>query len=248
MILIENLVKSYGNVKAIQGIRFSFDVKEIVAIVGPSGCGKTTLLRLITGLELPDEGTITIDGVDVSTPNHSVAPDKRGLSMIFQDLALWPHMTVQKHITFVLKNQKLDANTMQSKTDLILSNLNLAGYNNRYPHELSGGEKQRLAIGRAIAADARYLLMDEPFSNLDPILTEELQNLVLRLKETLQTGILYITHQVEDAFAIADRIAVMNQGRFEQIDEKAILRRAPKNDFVSRFLKRRSSLDDRVYL
>jgi ABC-type sugar transport system ATPase subunit len=241
MILIENLVKSYGNVKAIQGIHLSVAAKEILAILGPSGCGKTTLLRLITGLESPDEGTITIDGVDMSTPNHNVAPHKRGLSMIFQELALWPHMTVQEHITFVLKNQKLDRNTFQSKTDLILSNINLAGYNNRYPHELSGGEKQRLAIGRAIAADARYLLMDEPFSNLDPILTEELQNLVLSLKEKLQTGILYITHQVEDAFAIADRIAVMNQGRFEQIDEKAVLCKAPKNKFVSRFLKTRSS-------
>ena len=197
MIAIDNLKKGYGDVKAIKDLTISLSLEEILAIVGPSGCGKTTLLRLIAGFEVPDEGIIVIDGIEVSTPRLIMQPCKRKLSMIFQDLALWPHMTVEEHIKFVFKKKKLQKDTIRSEIDEILTNVNLNGHKRRYPHELSGGEKQRLAIARALASDVRYLLMDEPFSNLDPILKEDLQKLIIGLKNRLQMGIVYVTHNKE---------------------------------------------------
>lgn len=237
MITIENLRKKYGMMEALKGLTLELSLNEILAVVGPSGCGKTTLLRVMAGLESPDEGRVLIDGVEVSTPSKLVAPSKRRLSMIFQDLAIWPHMTVGEHIEFVLKKDKLSRNVMKSKIDNILRNVNLNGYDTRYPHELSGGEKQRLAIARALAPNPTYLLMDEPFSNLDPILKEELQKLIMALKNRLQMGIIYVTHNIEEALALADRMAIMNKGRIEQIGYKDDVVDKPKNDFVRRLLK-----------
>lgn len=237
MITIENLTKRYGRTDALKGITLELSLNEILAVAGPSGCGKTTLLRLVAGLETPDKGSIQIDGIEVSTPSKLVAPYKRGLSMIFQDLALWPHMTVRKHIEFVLRKNELSSNDIRSRIDRILKDVNLNGYSNRYPHELSGGEKQRLAIARALASKPTYLLMDEPFSNLDAILKEELQELVMKLKDDFQMGILYVTHNVEEAFALADRITIMNKGEIEQIDSKEEILKNPKNEFVCRLLR-----------
>jgi len=236
MLIIENLTKKYGDVAALKGLTLEVSLSEILAVVGPSGCGKTTLLRLIAGLETPDDGRILIGGTEVSTQIQILAPYKRRLSMIFQDLALWPHMTVKEHIKFVLKKDKVSGDDL-SRIDSILKDVNLNGYNNRYPHELSGGEKQRLAIARALASNPIYLLMDEAFSNLDSILKEELQDLVVRLKNNFQMGIIYVTHNVEESLVLADRIAVMNKGRIEQIDNKDRVVNNPKNEFVSRLLR-----------
>lgn len=237
MLTVDNIKKWYGSVEALKGLTFEVSLSKILAVVGPSGCGKTTLLRLIAGLESPDEGSILIDGMEVSTPAHVVAPYKRRLSMIFQDLALWPHMRVKEHIEFVLKMNKVSRDILKSEINTILKDVNLNDYNNRYPHELSGGEKQRLAIARALASKPTYLLMDEPFSNLDSILKEELQELVIRLKNSFQMGIIYVTHNIEEAFALADRIAVINKGRLEQVDSKTKILNNPANEFVSRLLK-----------
>jgi len=236
MIRIENLEKRYGKVEALQGITLELSSSEILAMVGPSGCGKTTLLRVIAGFESPDEGKVLIDGVEVSTPAHMVAPYKRGLSMIFQELALWPHMRVSEHIEFVLKKARRSKKALRLETQGILQDVNLNDHHRRYPHELSGGEKQRLAIARALASKPIYLLMDEPFSNLDSILKEELQGLVVGLKKRTQMGIIYVTHNVEEALVLADRIAIMNQGRLEQIDNKEEILSHPKNEFVWHFL------------
>lgn len=237
MLTVENLTKKYGDVEALKGLTLEVFLSEILAVVGPSGCGKTTFLRLIAGLETPDEGRILIDGAEVSTQTQMVVPYKRRLSMIFQDLALWPHMTVREHIEFILKKEKLSRNDIRIRIDRILKDVNLNGYNNRRPHELSGGEKQRLAIARALASNPTYLLMDEPFSNLDSILKEELQDLVIRLKNSFQMGIIYVTHNVEEALVLADRIAIMNKGRLEQIDIKDRVLKNPKNGFVRRLLR-----------
>jgi len=236
MIRIENLEKRYGKVEALQGITLELSSSEILAMVGPSGCGKTTLLRVIAGFESPDEGKVLIDGVEVSTPAHMVAPYKRGLSMIFQELALWHHMRVSEHIEFVLKKARRSKKALRLETQGILQDVNLNDHHRRYPHELSGGEKQRLAIARALASKPIYLLMDEPFSNLDSILKEELQGLVVGLKKRTQMGIIYVTHNVEEALVLADRIAIMNQGRLEQIDNKEEILSHPKNEFVWHFL------------
>lgn len=237
MIRIENLRKKYGKVGALQGITLELSLGEILALVGPSGCGKTTLLRLVAGLETPDEGRVLIDGVEVSIPAHMVAPHKRGLSLIFQDLALWPHMTVSEHIEFVLRKDRLSKEALKSETQSILEDVSLNGYHKRYPHEFSGGEKQRLAIARALASKPAYLLMDEPFSNLDSILKEELQALIIGLKNRAEIGIVYVTHNIEEALVLADRIAIMNKGRLEQIDNKEKILNNPKNEFVRRLLR-----------
>jgi ABC-type Fe3+/spermidine/putrescine transport system ATPase subunit len=237
MIKVENLGKRYGKVKALQGVTLDVSSSEILAVVGPSGCGKTTLLRLAAGLESPDEGRVVIGGIEVSTPTHMVAPYKRGLSMIFQDLALWPHMTVSENIKFVLKKDKLSGKALDSEAYRFQEDVNLNGYKDRYPYELSGGEKQRLAIARALASKPAYLLMDEPFSSLDPILKEDLQGLIFRLKKRMQMGIVYVTHNMEEALVLADRIAVMNRGGLEQIDNKDRILSHPKNDLVRRILR-----------
>jgi ABC-type sugar transport system ATPase subunit len=236
MIRVENLAKKYGNVEALKGVTLELSSGEILAVVGPSGCGKTTLLRLVAGLETPDEGSVVVGGVEVSSSTRMVAPHKRKLSMIFQDLALWPHMTVKEHIEFVLKKERLSRDDLRSKTSVILKDVNLNGYNSRYPHELSGGEKQRLAIGRALASSPAYLLMDEPLSNLDSILKEELQGFIVGLKNRLEMGIVYVTHNMDEALVMADRIAIMHQGTLEQIDDKDRILSHPKNEFVRHFL------------
>ena len=237
MLKTENITKSYKNVEAVKGVTLHVPPGEVLAILGPSGSGKTTFLRLIAGFEQPDEGTVSIDGIEVSLPVKMVEPSKRKLSMIFQDLALWPHMTVRQHIEFVLKKDKLSKNILNSEITTILDHVSLNGHNSRYPHQLSGGEKQRLAIARAFASHAKYLLMDEPFSNLDSILKEGLQQLIMGLKNSLHIGIIYVTHNIEEARVLADTIAVMNKGKLEQIDSKDKILDNPKNDFVRRLLR-----------
>jgi len=234
MLQVKELGKRYGHIQAIQEISFGVAQAEILAILGPSGCGKTTLLRLIAGFEKPDSGTVWINGNEVSTPNRLVPPFKRVISMIFQDLALWPHMTVKDHIRFALgkKNQK----NREEKVEKILSEVSLTGFYNRYPHQLSGGERQRLAIARALAPEPAYLLMDEPFTNLDPILKGELENVIMQLKTELNIGILYVTHSIDEAFTLADSMAVMNQGKIEQIGKKEDICANPREGFVKAFL------------
>jgi ABC-type Fe3+/spermidine/putrescine transport system ATPase subunit len=236
MLKVDNITKRYGNMEVLKGLSIEIKPGEILALVGPSGSGKTTLLRLLAGFEFPDNGSILIDGIEVSTPKRMAMPNKRGLSMIFQDLALWPHLTVREHIKFVLKKDKHSRNGYNSRIDKILNDVNLNGYNNRYPNELSGGEKQRLAIARAITSNPVYLMMDEPFSNLDVILKEELQELILGLRNNHQMGIIYVSHIIEEALVLADRIAVINNGMFEQIDYKEKVLNNPKNEFIRRLM------------
>lgn len=236
MLRTENLTKRYSRLEAVKDVTLHIFRGEILTVLGPSGCGKTTLLRMIAGLERPDEGRVLIDGIEVSSPNKMVPPFKRKLSMIFQDLALWPHMTVKGNIKFVME-KNLTKDMLREEIHEILEKVNLIGFNNRYPHQLSGGEKQRLAIARALASRPAYLLMDEPFSNLDSLLKEELQNVVIKLKKDSQIGIIYVTHNIDEALILANRIAIMNKGRIEQMGTKDELLSNPKNEFVKRFLR-----------
>jgi len=235
MINIYNLGKYYAKFEVLKKISFDISPGEIVALTGPSGCGKTTLLRVIAGFEKIDSGSILIDKKEASSPDYIIKPNKRNVSMIFQDLALWPHMSVERHLKFTMKD-KFDKNTIQLQTDKILSDVKLLGYNKRYPHQLSGGEKQRLAIARALASNAKYLLMDEPFSSLDNILKGELNEIVIQLKRTFNNGILWVTHSILEIADIIDRVVVMKQGQIVQIDRIQNVINSPKNEFINRIL------------
>ena len=237
MIEVNHITKSFNGIEILKDISFKLSNSEILVLSGPSGCGKTTLLRTIAGFEKPDAGKIIIDKIEASSPNKMIAPSLRKLSMIFQDLALWPHMSVEKHISFTLKKQKLPKDMMKPTINEILSDLKLDQYTKRYPHQLSGGEKQRLAIARALASKAKYLLMDEPFSNLDNVLKKKLHALVIQLKTDYHMGIIYVTHNVKEIMDMSDRVAIMHEGSIVQLDEPEQLIRNPENDFVSRLIQ-----------
>ena len=237
MINIESVTKRYGKVEAVAGLNLEILPNEILGVIGPSGCGKTTLLRLVAGLERPDEGIISIGDVKASTPDKLIPPHDRKLSMVFQDLALWPHMTVVEHLRFMMKKSDSSKEVLGSNINKILKEVNLVDYYNRYPHELSGGERQRLALARAIASEPCYLLMDEPFTNLDTILKEDLQKLVIALRNNYEMGIVYVSHIIEEVLVLADRIAIMDQGTMIQVGARDDVLDNPKDRFVSRLLK-----------
>jgi iron(III) transport system ATP-binding protein len=233
----------------------TLDVKkgELVAVLGPSGCGKTTLLRLIAGFERPDEGSIVIDGRIVASRSQWVEPEDRQVGMVFQDYALFPHLTVAQNVSFGMKFRpnplspfpKREGGTPLSVSGRgrgrglvreLLQLVGLAGFEDRYPHELSGGEQQRVALARALAANPRVLLLDEPFSNLDADLRPKMRAELKILLHRLNCTTIFVTHDQEEAFELADRIAVLHAGRLEQIDTPEKLYREPATRFVAEFI------------
>jgi ABC-type Fe3+/spermidine/putrescine transport system ATPase subunit len=219
MIAVENLRKNYGKLKVLAGVTFDLFPQEILALMGPSGSGKTTLLRVIAGFEKPDGGRVCIDEIEVSNASAVAPPHKRKLSMVFQDLALWPHMSVTQHLEFVIQKNGMTKSAAMDKINGILRDVRLEDFRARYPHQLSGGEKQRLAIGRALGSSPSYLLMDEPFSQLDEGLKEELQQLLLSLSRQAGIGTIYVTHNAREAFAVAKRVAFIDKGLVFRIDD-----------------------------
>ena len=189
---------------------------ESIAVVGPSGSGKTTLLRVVAGLEVPDEGEVWLEGRRVSAPRQIVAPAyDRHLGFVFQDLALWPHLTIGEHLDFVLKAARVPAAERSARARDALMRARIEGMADRHPHELSGGEQQRAALARAIVTRPRLLLLDEPLSNLDPDLRSELRRELARIRRELDLTVLHVTHDREEAAALADRVARMHAGRLE---------------------------------
>jgi ABC-type Fe3+/spermidine/putrescine transport system ATPase subunit len=213
MIRASGVSKRFGQVWAVDGVSLACERSETVVVLGPSGCGKTTLLRLIAGLETPDAGEIDIEGSNVSSPGRLVAHHRRGVSMIFQDLALWPHLSVFGNVAFGLRGNGQSRVGVRSVVDEALRRVALLEHRDRYPHQLSGGERQRLAIARALAGSPRYVLMDEPFSSLDPLLKRRMIDLLRELRADLGLGILYVTHNLDEALALGDRILLMSWGR-----------------------------------
>lgn len=231
---LQNVSRSFGEVRAAAGLTFSIDEGEFFSLIGPSGCGKTTTLRLIAGLDQPDGGTITI-GRKVVAGNHFwIPPEKRGIGIVFQDYALFPHMTVYQNIAFGLKG--LTQEEIRARVEEILAIAGLKGLEKRYPHELSGGQCQRVALARSLAPMPGVILLDEPFSNLDAGLRDDLRDETKRiLKETGATSIL-VTHDQEEAFCLSDRIGVLNNGRLEQIGTPAEIYHRPGSRFVADFV------------
>jgi len=211
MIECRQLKKTFGPVIALAEANLSIAKGECVALVGPSGCGKTTLLRLIAGFERADDGTVSIEGQVVSNHAVHVEPARRGVGMVFQQLALWPHLTAAEQIRLVLHARKRDARA--TRVEEMLALVQLVDKANRYPHELSGGEQQRLALARALAPSPKILLLDEPLSNLDPELRRELRVELCRIIRSTGTTMLMVTHLPDDAEAMATRIVRMETGK-----------------------------------
>jgi multiple sugar transport system ATP-binding protein len=229
---LKGVQKTFGNVHVIQGVDLVVEDGAFVVFVGPSGCGKSTLLRLIAGLEDATGGHIMIDGVDVIDQ----PPAKRGLSMVFQSYALYPHMTVRNNIGFGLRMAGVDKAERDKKVDEAAALLNLTQYLERRPSALSGGQRQRVAIGRAIVRQPKAFLFDEPLSNLDAALRVNMRLEIARLQKSLATTAIYVTHDQVEAMTMADKIVVLNAGKVEQVGSPLELYGHPDNLFVAGFI------------
>ena len=218
IVKVENVSKVYNKIPVIREMSIDIEKGERVVILGPSGCGKTTLLRLIAGFIHPDKGKIAIDGKAVSDNGKCIIePEGRQVGMVFQDLALWPHMSSYKNIEFGLKAKRVSKAEIRERIDAILEKVQMVEFRNAYPGELSGGQQQRIALARALVTRPKILLMDEPLSSLDTDLRHVLMKEILRLQEELAITMIYVTHDREEAFSLATRIVVMTEGKIQKI-------------------------------
>jgi multiple sugar transport system ATP-binding protein len=231
-ITLQNVSKTFGEVTVIPSIDLEINNGEFAVFVGPSGCGKSTLLRLIAGLEDVSGGKILIDGKDATDK----APSQRGLAMVFQSYALYPHMSVRSNIGFPLKMAKVDPAEIKRKVEEAAKILNLTDYLDRKPRNLSGGQRQRVAIGRAIVRSPECFLFDEPLSNLDAALRVNMRLEISELHQKLKATSIYVTHDQVEAMTMADKIVVLNKGRIEQVGSPLELYRSPRNLFVAGFI------------
>src|SRR3954454_9965178 len=233
---LESLTKRFGDAAALDGLTLTIAHGSLVCLLGPSGCGKTTTLRLVAGFIDPDRGTIRVGGRTVSEPGRSLPPERRRMSMIFQSYALWPHMTVAENVGYGLKLRRLDRAERERRIAAILDVAHLAELPKRYPHELSGGQQQRAALARALVVEPETLLLDEPLSNLDANLREEMRFEIRRLHDAYKYTTIYVTHDQAEAMTTADTIVVMNRGRVEQVGSPEDVYQRPGSEFVARFI------------
>lgn len=229
---VDELSKRFGPITAVDGVSLELGEGETLALLGPSGCGKSTLLRLIAGLERPDSGRVTVAGRDIT----SLPPQKRDMGMVFQDYALFPHLNVAGNVGFALVEKGLPAPLVREQVGRLLELVGLAGMEGRKVFELSGGQQQRVALARALANEPSLLLLDEPLSNLDPELRSNLQLELRGLLETLSVEAVYVTHDQDEAFTVAPRVAVMRRGRIVQEGAVRELLAAPRDTWTARFL------------
>jgi len=232
---IKGLYKTFGNVAAVNRIKLEVKQGELLTLLGPSGCGKTTTLRCIAGLEKPEDGDIIIDGVSM-LKNGFVQPSKRGIGMVFQNYAVWPHMKVLTNIAYGLKLMKLPGREIRQRAAAVLELVGLSGLENRYPAQLSGGQQQRVALARALVRNPKVLLLDEPLSNLDAKLREELRFEIKDLVMRMGITSVYVTHDQAEAMVISDRIAVMQSGDVIQVGPPHMIYEKPANRFVADFI------------
>jgi spermidine/putrescine ABC transporter ATP-binding subunit len=229
---LKSITKRYGELAAVDHVSIDIIKGEFLSLLGPSGSGKTTLLMMIAGFVTPSEGEIFIQGREVSR----LPAEKRNVGMVFQNYALFPHMTVKQNIAFPLKMRKMPSKEIQEEIDRILTLVRLPGYENRYPSQLSGGQQQRIALARALVFRPHILLMDEPLGALDKKLRELMQIEIIELHKKLKITVVYVTHDQEEALAMSDRIAVIDQGHIIQIDSPGDVYDKPKTKFVADFV------------
>jgi iron(III) transport system ATP-binding protein len=242
-IAITGLTKRFGDVVAVAALDLAVRPGELVALLGPSGCGKTTTLRLVAGFMAPDGGEIRVGDRVLSSPAAVIPPERRRMAMIFQSYALWPHMTVSQNVAYGLRFAGTPRAQRDVKVDEMLRAVQLAGYGARYPGELSGGQQQRVAVARALVVEPEILLLDEPLSNLDASLREEMRFEIRRLHERFGITTLYVTHDQAEAMVISDRAAVLRNGRVEQIGPPHELFERPRTRFVAEFIGKTNLID-----
>jgi spermidine/putrescine transport system ATP-binding protein len=231
LLRLAGIKKRFGDVKILQGLELRVEKGEFITLLGSSGCGKTTTIRIIAGLEEADSGQVFIDGVDIS----GLEPNKRGINMVFQNYALFPHMNVEQNIAYSLKLQRKPKEQIKDAVKEVLSLVRLSGYEKRKPDELSGGERQRVALARAVINKPKVLLLDEPLGALDLQLRRQMQIELKRLQKQIGITFIYITHDQEEALTMSDRIAVMHNGVFEQIGSPAQIYNYPRTAYIARF-------------
>jgi iron(III) transport system ATP-binding protein len=242
---LENITKvfpsrgSVGEVIAVQDVNLEIQKGELITLLGPSGCGKTTTLRMVAGFEFPTEGKISLDGQEI----NSLPPHKREMSMVFQSYAIFPHLTVFENIAYGLKVQRINKKSMAERVNRVMDLVHLEGYGDRAPGQLSGGQQQRVALARALVMEPKVLLMDEPLSNLDAKLREEMRTEIRRIQRELNITSVYVTHDQIEAMTLSDRIVVMNQGVIEQIGSPIEIYRFPNSRFVANFIGRANFVD-----
>jgi iron(III) transport system ATP-binding protein len=235
-IRISNLQRRYGETAALSGIDLTIEHGELVALLGPSGCGKTTTLHLLAGFARPDDGEIWSDERLISSVRGIVPPERRNVGMVFQGYALWPHLSVEQNVAFGLELRRLARTEVKREVDWALALVDLRGFEHRYPHELSGGQQQRVALARAIVVRPDTLLLDEPLSNLDANLREQMRFEIRRVHDETGITMVYVTHDQAEAMVIADRVVVMNVGRIEQIGTPREIYECPSSKFVASFI------------
>ena len=231
---INNLTKRFGEEVAVDGVSLEIYDREFLALLGPSGCGKTTLLRMLGGFETPDTGEIKMDGKDIIP----LPPNRRPLNMVFQSYAVFPHMNVRDNIAYGLKMDGVSAPEIETRVEEALSLVQLESFAKRYSHQLSGGQRQRVALARALIKRPRILLLDEPLSALDAKLREAMQIELVKLQHAVGITFVVVTHDQDEALSMAERVAVMKDGRIEQLDSPRNLYETPKNKFVADFIGR----------
>jgi sulfate transport system ATP-binding protein len=240
MIAVRDVRKQFGDFVALDDVSLEIPAGSLTSLLGPSGSGKSTLLRIIAGLEQPDTGTVEIEGEDATR----VPPQRREIGFVFQHYAAFKHMTVRDNVAFGMKIRKQPKDRIKDRVDELLGVVGLAGYHERYPNQLSGGQRQRMALARALAVEPRVLLLDEPFGALDAKVRTELREWLRRLHDEVHVTTVLVTHDQEEAMAISDHIAVMDNGRIEQVGNPRELYVEPANPFVMGFLGPVSKVDD----
>jgi ABC-type Fe3+/spermidine/putrescine transport system ATPase subunit len=243
---LSHLCKSFGTVSAVADLSLDIARGEVLTLLGPSGCGKTTTLRMIAGLESPDSGAIHLNGKPLVSPGIDLPPERRGMGMVFQSYAVWPHMTVAGNVGFPLKVRRAPAREIRARVSRALAMVGLAGYEDRPAPALSGGQQQRVALARALVYEPEILLLDEPLSNLDVKLREQMCVEIKLLQNRLGLTVIYVTHDQAEALGLSDRIAMLNGGRIEQIGTPRELYERPCTPFVRDFLGKSIRLTGRI--
>jgi ABC-type Fe3+/spermidine/putrescine transport system ATPase subunit len=244
-LVITNVGRDYGNTAAVEDFSLDIAAGEFISLLGPSGCGKTTMLRMIAGFIEPTRGTIALNGQIISSPSAVLPPEQRSMSMIFQSYAIWPNMTVYQNVAFGLELRKVPSSEIRKRVGDMLEVVQLTAQASRYPAELSGGQQQRVALARAVIVQPEVLLLDEPLSNLDANLREEMRLEIRRMHNEFKITTVYVTHDQAEAMVASDRIVVMSKGRVEQIASPREIYRAPATRFVASFIGRTNFLTGR---